>query len=128
MRLLALTICAIAVAGSVYAQSGESYSFTADAKFSAANKVLEPGRYEAQYDNAGGFILTGGKVRVRVPVVTRLARTAGENEPPRFVFDKLETGDQILSEIWLPGQDGFLVCTLEKAHQHVTLKGQKKGA
>jgi hypothetical protein len=126
LRLLALVVCVMSVGVAARAQPGQTYTFNVDTKFTAANKTFEAGRYEARFDGAGGFIVRGSKSQGRIPVITRLARMSQDSQP-RFVFDRLETGEQILSEIWLPGEDGYLVCTLEKQHNHVSVQGQKKG-
>jgi len=33
--------------------------------------------------------------------------------------------DYLLAEVWLPGEDGFLVHTTKGAHQNQIIKGQK---
>ena len=42
-----------------------------------------------------------------VPVIERLADTGAKE--PKIVFDKILNGTAVLSEVHMPGQDGFLV-------------------
>ena len=124
---VAIVLCVIMTAAAAYAQFGPEYRFTLAQQVTMANTKMPAGTYTFAYDGSGGFVVRGGENQVRVPVVTRLAQLAPSGSEPRLVLDKLDTGEQMLSEIWLPGQDGFLVCTLEKQHHHVTVKGQGKG-
>lgn len=88
--------------------------------FTAGNRTFAPGEYEILRMAAGTFVVrsvTGGE-SASVPVVTRLAQTGPKDAPPKLVFDKLPNGDSLLSEIWLTNEDGYLVCTMQKEHQH----------
>ena len=124
-----LAVCAslLAIAASAYAQSSSVFVFDVKEGFSAASKTLPAGRYELSL-LANSFVVQGSGVRVMVPVIERLALfdTSTKSPDARLVFDKLDSGEQMLSEIWLPGEDGYLVCTLEKAHHHVIMNAQKK--
>jgi hypothetical protein len=124
---LAVCVSLLAVAASAYAQSSSTFVFDVKQEFSAANKPLPAGRYELSLIG-NAFTVQGPSGRVIVPVLQRLARfeTSAKSSEARLVFDKLDTGEQMLSEIWLPGEDGYLVCTLEKAHHHVIMNAQKK--
>jgi hypothetical protein len=123
---LAVCVCLLAAAASAYAQLSPTFVFNVQQEFSAANKKLPTGRYDLSRV-AGGFLVQGPSGQVIVPIVTRLARyETSKSDEVRLVFDKLDSGELLLSEIWLPGEDGYLVCTLEKAHHHVTMNAQKK--
>ncbi len=124
-RRAVLALAVVLVAGAAVAQSTDTFAFVANKAFTAGKQVLPPGRYSVQFDGSNGFVLKGSGKEVRVSVITRLARTLPANADARFVFDALDNGDQLLSEIWLPGEDGYLVCTMEKAHHHVMLEGRK---
>jgi hypothetical protein len=52
---------------------------------------------------------------------TRLGRHDRDAEP-EIVFDKLG-GKFLLSEVWLPGQDGYLLLTTKEQHDHAVLGG-----
>jgi hypothetical protein len=54
-----------------------------------------------------------------IPVVTRLARRNGSSDDngPTLVFDRVGK-THALSEVWLPGQDGYLVKGTPEKHEH----------
>jgi hypothetical protein len=56
--------------------------------------------------------------------VTRLAQTEGTAIPGELIFDKVD-GQNILSEVWYSGQDGYLIAATKGAHTHVRVKGSK---
>ena len=56
-----------------------------------------------------------------LPVITLLGRHDKDTDP-EFVFDKID-GKLMLSEIWIPGQDGLLVLATKGPHEHAVLGG-----
>jgi hypothetical protein len=97
-----------------------------DFAFKAEGKVLPAGDYEFVRDNnAMTFRVQGaGKMGAIVPILTRLS---GEMHlMPReahVVFDVV--GDTyLLSEIWLPAEDGYLVLATKGTHTHKTVKAK----
>ena len=71
---------------------------------------------------------------VPIPFIQKLAQPEPAIEEPQLVFDVVGNfepsyteyvTDYLLAEVWLPGEDGFLVNTLKGAHQHQTIKGQR---
>jgi hypothetical protein len=58
---------------------------------------------------------------ILIQAITRLATVPpGEAEEARIVFDKV--GDTYtLSELWLPGEDGYLIHATKGAHEHHVL-------
>ena len=56
-------------------------------------------------------------------VITRLAASAPDDS--RVVFDKVGNSTY-LSEIWIPGEDGYLVHAEKEAHTHHVLKASRK--
>ncbi len=95
--------------------------------FAVGEKTLPAGTYKLSH-HVSDFpeieILTPeGKTVALVLAVTRLARRH-EADPAKssVVFDKI--GDKyFLSEVWLPGLDGFLVRASKEAHEHVVVAG-----
>jgi hypothetical protein len=90
-------------------------------EFKAGGKALPAGHYEFTSDNQGKLVIvrstpTGSSSSVMV--ITRMA--AGIHTTPadaHIVFDKV--GDTYtLSEIWVPGMDGFLLNALKSKHEH----------
>ena len=58
-----------------------------------------------------------------VPVIERLADTGAKE--PKIVFDKILNGTAVLSEVHIPGRDGFLVGVATARESHVTLTGKE---
>lgn len=91
--------------------------------FLAGTTQCPPGTYEFEVD--------GTKVTLRstdpkgataiLLVITRLGRH-DKDKDPEFVFDKRD--EQLkLSEIWLPGQDGYLMLITAEDHAHRVVGG-----
>ena len=96
-------------------------------RFAAAGKIHEAGRYTLQAGAEGLTVtLTSPKgAREVEPVLTRLAAPEAPASEGRVVFDKM--GDKYtLSEIWAPGEDGFLLNATKEKHTHHTLKLGKR--
>jgi len=95
-------------------------------KFLASGKTQDAGKYELTLINDGQSVeLTGPtKAGTFSNVITRLAAPAGGTVEARLVFDVV--GDTfVLSEAWLPGQDGLLLQATKEAHTHRAVKLQK---
>lgn len=127
-RGLLLLIVAVALLGTIgggaaYAQqiSIVNIPFT----FVANNKEMAPGTYEITVSDQAVLSLTPTKgQQVFVPTITRLALHQ-QIKDPTVVFDKM--GEKyVLSELWVPDEDGYLVTDTKEPHQHHVLKGKKK--
>jgi hypothetical protein len=105
---------------SAYGQLTQSTKGTIPFQFTAAGTVYPAGEYRFVEDETGlSFRIEGpGNVRGLALVLTRLA--GGIHTTPadaHVVFDKIgET--YYLSEIWIPGQDGFLLHSTKEKHEH----------
>jgi hypothetical protein len=89
--------------------------------FAAAGKTLPAGQYDFVRDTSDEVIKVAGPVKgptVQAMVITRLA--GGMHTTPQdahIVFDKV--GEKyFLSEVWIPGVDGFLLHTTKEKHEH----------
>jgi hypothetical protein len=90
-------------------------------QFKAGDKVLPAGQYEFVPDNQAKLMTvrsTPAGPSAMVIVLTRLAAgihtTAADSH---VVFDKV--GDTYtLSEVWVPGADGFLLNVVKSKHEH----------
>lgn len=136
-RLVVLAVLALAfvlIAGSsvTYAQG----TFKIPFKFEAGGKSFPPGEYRVDQKGDGQIILRKGPngEEVPIPFIKRLEQPKPPLEEPQLVFDVVGNfepsyteyvTDYLLSEVWLPGEDGFLVHTTKGAHQNQTVKGQK---
>jgi hypothetical protein len=104
-------------------------------KFEAGGKKLPPGEYWVAQKGEGQLTLrqeSTGK-EFQIPFIKRLAQPNPPVEEPQIVFDMVGNfepsyteyvTDYVLAEMWLAGEDGFLVHTTKGAHQHQTVKGQ----
>ena len=89
-------------------------------QFTAQGKVLPAGSYDIVREPAKELIRFSGAAKgasVFVPIVTRLAKGVHTVENAHIVFDKV--GDtHFLSELWIPGQDGYLLHSTKAKHEH----------
>ena len=117
--MLAVGLVALLAGVSAY---GQPYSLKAkiDFAFKVEGKVLPPGEYEFTRDaQAQNFrIQDNGKNGALAPVLTRLGGDLHATaEDAHLTFDVV--GDTyILSEIWIPGEDGYLLQMTKGAHTH----------
>jgi hypothetical protein len=99
-----------------------------DFPFTVEGKTLPTGVYKiARTDDGMAFRVQGeGKEGGLAMIITRLNREMHEKKLSSFVvFDKV--GEiSTLSEIWFPGEDGYLVATTKEPHTHKTVLIMKK--
>jgi len=127
----ALALVLMAGGTAAYAQGIFKVSF----KFEAGGKKFPPGEYRVAYKDEGQLTLrqeSTGK-EVQVAYTQKLAQPTPPVEEPRLIFDAVGNFEPsyteyftvyILAEVWLPGEDGFLVHTTKGAHQTQTIKGE----
>jgi hypothetical protein len=105
-------------------------------KFEAAGKKFPAGEYWVVQKGEGQIVLRKepGSEEVLIPFKERLAGPETPIEEPQLVFDMVGNfepsyteyvTDYLLAEVWLPGEDGFLVHTTKGAHQNKIVRGQK---
>ncbi len=88
--------------------------------FDVADKTLPAGKYviEQAAPNLLVFRPASGKgPTAEAPVLTRLAGPQKPLTQPEVVFDKVNNS-YFISEIWLPGADGFLLGGIKEGHTH----------
>ncbi len=96
--------------------------------FAVESKVLPAGEYEFR-DSSDGTAITvkslDGKVVAFAQVVTRLAAAIHTTpQDSHIVFDKV--GDTYtLAELWVPGDDGFMLHITKGKHEHRILDAPK---
>jgi hypothetical protein len=125
--LLAATVLMFVVHPAVsYGQ--DAAMVTVGFKFIADGKPMAAGEYELRINaDTETFTLTPMPkgAGVFLNTVTRLAAAEPPGGDTRVVFDKV--GDTCyLSEVWLAGEDGYLVYAAKGKHTHVSVKGHKK--
>ena len=90
-------------------------------QFTAGSKVLPAGEYEFRYDAASkAMAVKGGANGPSATLLVRTRLAAAMHTTPadsHIVFDKV--GDKhFLSEVWIPGVDGFLLHPMKGPHEH----------
>ena len=137
MRRFALIIAAavafglVAGGSTLYAQG----TFKIPFKFEAGGKKFPAGDYWIGPKDEKQLALRQGSSgeEILISFSERLAQPKPAVEELQLVFDMVGNfepsyteyiTDYVVAELWLPGQDGFLVRLMKGAHQHQTVKGQ----
>jgi hypothetical protein len=135
MRLavwVATALVLVAVAPQAFAQS----TFKIAYGFEAGGTKLRAGEYWVAKKDDGHITLrqeATGK-EFQIPFTKRLPQPSPALEEPQLVFDMVGNfapsyteyvTDYLLAEVWLQGEDGFLVHVTKGAHKTKTVKGQK---
>jgi hypothetical protein len=128
--VVALTLILVAGVASVFAQAAFKVPFP----LQAGGKKLAAGDYAVIRAADGGLALRQGSTGKEIPltVLERIPRSEPPVPGPRLVFD--EVGDfapsyteyitvYLLSEVWLPGEDGYRVHVTKGAHKTKEIKG-----
>ncbi len=110
------------VAIPVVASAQNAVTAVIDFTFVAGGKVMAPGKYIIDAPMDGPVVLRGATGSSGLmPIVTTLGRHDLDKDP-ELVFDKVD-GRMLLSEVWLPGQDGLLVLSTKGPHEHAVVGG-----
>ncbi len=129
---------AIAAAGAFIACAAMAYAqtvFKVPFEFKAGGKKLLAGEYSLAVKPEGQIVLKkepAGAETV-VPFTQRLSQPTPPLSEPQLVFH--EVGDfapsyteymtvYVLAEVWLPGEDGYLIHTTKGAHKNKVVTGQ----
>lgn len=92
--------------------------------FNAAGHDLPAGTYRLTTDTSNPNLLvvrsTNGGPSAVCPVITRLS--ASDSPKPQVVFDKVGE-KRVLSEVYIPGVDGFQIAGTKGAHTHQKVSG-----
>lgn len=115
---------------SAYAQA----MFKVPFKFESGNQKFPAGDYVVTLTGEGKIFFTyvsSGK-EIQIPYINRLPQPQPPLAEPQLVFDAVGNFEPsyteyftvyVLAEVWLTGQDGFLVHTTKGAHQTQIVKG-----
>lgn len=123
-RCMSATVAMLVVAFVAVGALASAQSVTTDIKFPfvAAGKDMAAGKYTIGMTPAGSLRVSSTTgASIIMPVITTLGRH-DKDPDAELVFDKIE-GKLVLSEIWLPGKDGYLVSADSKPHEHVVAGG-----
>ena len=131
----ALVIHLVSGAGACFAQGTFKIAFP----FQAGAKKLPAGDYRVAYDKVGEQITLRHEPD-GAEVAFKVLKTLPQPDPPlagpQLVFHAVGNfepsyteyvTDYLLAEVWLPGQDGFLIHVTKGAHSLQIVKGQKTG-
>jgi len=103
-----------------------SASVSVPFSFLANDKELPAGRYTITSNNDESQLTIrslDGSGTTMLTVIERLADTGAKE--PKIVFDKMEDGKSYLSEVHMPGGDGFLVGISKGKEKHVIVTGKE---
>jgi len=130
--LAATTVALVARATETYAQG----TFKIPFGFEASGKKLPAGEYlVAKGDGQITLRQESTGKEFQVPFTQRLAQPNPPLTEPQLVFDMVGNfapsyteyvTDYVLAEVWLQGEDGFLVHAMKGAHKTQIVKGQPK--
>ncbi len=128
-RTVAVVTCFLLLLASLpsfpYNIGDQALTARVDFSFVAGDRSLPAGTYRiAHHVSEFPAIEIGnveGKTILPMLAITRLARRTEREDPNgSLVFDKV--GDKyFLSEVWLPGLDGFLLRATKEKHEHVVV-------
>jgi cytochrome c5 len=119
-----LTLLALA---SAHGQTGTTLHANVPFDFEAGGKSLPAGTYQFRLANEKFLEISSAKASmVRVMIITQLGEGSLFQDAD-LVFDEFE-GHHLLSEVWIPGQDGLLVGTTSKKHTHQMVIAVVSGA
>jgi hypothetical protein len=120
---VAVGVLALGLAVSTAWASG-AISVNIPFSFMVKDKEMPAGQYEIRAEgDQTKLVVKGTGAVVLVPVIERLADTGAKQ--PKIVFDKILNGTAVLSEVHMPGQDGFLVGVATARESHVVLTGKQ---
>jgi hypothetical protein len=117
-----LVVGLIALLGVVSGYGQQTYSLKAkiDFPFKAEGKMLPAGEYEFVRDaQAMVFRIQGqGKNMATVPILTQMASEIHTTAQDSHISFDVVGGTYILSEIWIPTEDGYLLQITKGPHTH----------
>jgi hypothetical protein len=121
--VMTLSLIVFLAVTSGYAQAQERVAGQIAFPFTVGAKTLPAGQYEFVRDATTPVIrvVSGGKNVALAPIITRLAGAMHTTpKDSHIVFDKV--GDKYsLSEIWIPGQDGYMLLATKGQHEHAVV-------
>ena len=121
--VMALSLIAFLAVTSGYAQAQVMVTGKIAFPFTVGAKTLPPGQYDFVRDASASVIrvVSGNKNMALATIITRLAGAIHTTpKDSHIVFDKV--GDTyMLSEIWVPGQDGYMLLSTKGQHEHAVV-------
>lgn len=135
-RSVVLALAALAfglVAGSTAAHAQGIFKIPFE--FEAGGKKFSPGEYlvTQKEDKKIAIRREPNGEEVLISFIQRLEQPKPSIQEPQLVFDAVGNfepsyteyvTEYVLAEVWLPGEDGFLIHVTKGAHQDQTVKGK----
>ncbi|MCX6544560.1 MAG: hypothetical protein NTV05_09115 [Acidobacteria bacterium] len=122
LRVVAVAL--VVVAGSRPALAQERYNFQTSFDFVARGQTFVAGSYSLVANGTRDVLnlepMNVKKAGVLLPVETRISERKALTDA-EVVFDKLN-GKLYLSELQVPGEDGYLVLVTKAKHTHESVK------
>ncbi len=110
---------------SIFAENQGTLHVNIPFKFFFGGKPFEPGEYVISNPTSTPKFISlqavKGKSGHQVAIITRLDATHEGSKAQRLIFDTVGE-EKYLSEVWIPGKDGFLILGTpqEQSHNVVT--------
>ena len=123
-RQVSATAVAFVVAFAMGGAMAHAQSVSAEITFpfAAGGKEMAAGKYSVDVAADFRLRLTGpAGERIFMPVITLLGRH-DKDADAELVFDKVG-GKTLLSEVWMPGRDGYLLVATKAPHDHAVVGG-----
>ena len=136
-RLIILAACGLVInlafgCSLAYSQA----TFKIPFKFKAAGKSFPPGNYRIVQEEEGKITLRRetGKEDAAIPIIERLPQPEQPAGEPQLIFDMVGNfepsyteyiTEYVLAEVWLTGEDGFLVLSMERSEYKKSVNGIK---
>lgn len=103
-------------------------------KFKAESQSYPPGNYLAAQEEEGKITLRreGGEEDVVIPVIEKLPQPEQPAGEPQLVFDMVGNfepsyteyiTEYVLAEVWLTGEEGYLVLSMERSEYQKSVSG-----
>jgi hypothetical protein len=125
---LLILCCVAAVGATVLAQAGGPREVVSEVgfEFSVGDKTFPAGTYHFVQPTSKSLVLVmrhaDGGHSAKVEILARISRADNRPSGGHVVFNVSgDEGGRYLSEVWLPGQDGFLVQGTPEEHDHLTV-------
>ena len=117
-----------AVGATVLAQAGGGSEVVSEVafEFDVGDQTFPAGTYHIVQPNSKSLVLVmrsaDGNHSAKVGILARISQGDNVASGGRVVFNVSgDEGGRYLSEVWLPGQDGFLVRGTPEEHDHLTV-------
>jgi cytochrome c5 len=114
---MAFTLVTFLAVSPAFGQTGQVVHVGIPYQFTFASKVLPAGTYTLSVTDFGVQVQSAKGETVTAPILSRLSGPTEFLREGSLVFDKTG-GGRILTEVWLPGEDGMLLQNTPKGYPH----------